>query len=149
MARMEKPARRSNCPLNVALELIGDHWSLLILRDMIVGGKRRYGEFLNSMEGISTNILASRLRQLDSHGIVEKFADPENRKCVIYLPTDKGVDLLPVMLEAMRWGMKHEPGCSVPAQLEHCLQHGCHDMVIATRTAVMAEREELLRRSQA
>jgi DNA-binding HxlR family transcriptional regulator len=99
---------RSQCPISLALEAIGDSWSLLILRDMALRGKKRYGEFLESFEGISTNILADRLAKLEKLGIISKADDPESGKQFIYTPTAKGLDLIPVISALARWGMKHD-----------------------------------------
>ena len=102
---MEITKQRSVCPLSMVLDLFGDKWSLLILRDAILFDKRRYGEFLASPEAISTNILAARLRQLEAIGIMEKYADPADGKASLYIPTTRGLRLLPLLVEAMRWGI--------------------------------------------
>ena len=111
---MNTPNRRSDCPINVALEMFGDRWSLLILRDMLLLGKYRYGEFLSTGEGISTNILASRLKQLESHGLIEKLVGLDDRKASQYLPTDLGMSLLPVLLAVIAWGLEHQDDTGVP-----------------------------------
>lgn len=100
---------RSDCPVSLALEAIGDRWSLLILRDIILGGKRRYQEFLNSKEGISTNILAERLVRLEKQGLISKTTDPADKRQFSYLPTQKALDLLPVIFEMARWSFKYSP----------------------------------------
>ena len=100
---------RSHCPVSIALDAIGDRWSLLILRDIILRDKRRYHEFLNSEEGISTNILADRLARLEKQGLVSKSPDPGDRRQFLYAPTQKGVDLLPVVVEMARWSLKYSP----------------------------------------
>jgi DNA-binding HxlR family transcriptional regulator len=100
---------RSHCPVSLALDAIGDRWSLLILRDIILRGKRRYQEFLNSEEGISTNILAERLARLEKHGMISKASDPADRRQFRYLPTQKALDLLPVIFEMARWSFKYNP----------------------------------------
>jgi DNA-binding HxlR family transcriptional regulator len=102
-------APRSNCPVSRALEAIGDRWSLLILRDLILRGKRRYQEFLDSEEGISTNILADRLARLERQGLISKSGDPDDKRQFVYTPTEKGLDLLPVVFEMARWSMKYDP----------------------------------------
>lgn len=104
-----KDAGRSRCPISLSLEMIGDRWSLLVLRDLILRGKQRYGEFLESPEGIATNILADRLARLEDCGLISRSRDPENRKQVLYSPTKRGLDFLPVLIELIRWGLKHEP----------------------------------------
>jgi len=99
---------RSNCRINFALETFGDKWTLLIVRDLMFKGKRTFGEFLESKEKISTNILADRLKRLEEHGIVEKTVAPDNRSKLLYRLTSKGKDLLPVMLEITAWSVKHD-----------------------------------------
>ena len=109
-----KRRNRSHCPISFALEIFGDAWTLLILRDLIFKGKSRYQEFLGSDEGISTNILAERLNRLESAGIITKKDDPSNRKQILYSPTKKGLDLIPVMLEIVRWSGRHDPKTAAP-----------------------------------
>lgn len=105
---------RSNCPINFVLETFGDKWSLLIVRDLMFKDKRSYREFLDSDEGIATNILADRLKRLEQHGIVDKQTDPDNRSRVIYSLTDRGKDLMPVMLEITAWSAKHDRYTNTP-----------------------------------
>jgi DNA-binding HxlR family transcriptional regulator len=105
---------RSHCPIAFGLELFGDKWSLLILRDIIFKGKRNYTQFLDAEEKISTNILATRLIQLEETGLIEKFTDETNRKKIVYVPTKKGLDLLPVMLEIIRWSAKYDSDTAAP-----------------------------------
>lgn len=101
--------RRSPCPIAFSLDLFGDRWTLLILRDMVFGHRHYYREFLEAGEGISTNILADRLSRLVAEGMVEKARDPEDRKQFRYTLTDKGLDLLPVLLEMIAWGSRNDP----------------------------------------
>lgn len=103
-----EPCRRSGCPINISLEMIGDRWSLLIIRDMMMRGFRTYQQFLDSGEGIATNILADRLRKLESHGIVSSSRDPEDRRKLIYKLTGKGVGLGPVLMELALWCARYE-----------------------------------------
>ena len=105
---------RSNCPINFVLETFGDKWTLLIVRDMMFKGKRTYGEFLESKEKISTNILADRLKRLEEHEIVEKAVAPDNRSKLLYSLTPKGKDLLPVMLEITAWSARHDAATNTP-----------------------------------
>ena len=104
-----KRGPRSHCPVSLALEAIGDKWSLLILRDLITRGKRRYRELLSSEEGIATNILADRLERLENLGLISKSEDPDDRRQTLYSPTQKGLDVLPVILEMARWSDKYNP----------------------------------------
>jgi DNA-binding HxlR family transcriptional regulator len=106
----KKPAtqRRSGCPLNASVEMLGDRWSLLILRDMMLRGFRSYKQFLNSYEGIATNILADRLKKLIAHGIITPQEDPCDGRKLIYVLTPKGIDLAPVLTEMVLWAARHE-----------------------------------------
>jgi DNA-binding HxlR family transcriptional regulator len=102
--------KRSTCPLANTLDLIGDKWSLLIVRDMIIFNKHRYGDFLTADEGIPTNILADRLKRLEEHGVIEKSPYQYNPVRYEYYLTGKGQELEPMMWEMIRWGLKHIPG---------------------------------------
>ncbi len=99
---------RSGCPVSISLEIFGDRWSLLIIRDLMVRGFRTFQEFRGSGEGIATNILADRLRKLQRAGII--VAEPEARdgRKLNYRLTEKGIDLAPVLLELLIWGARHE-----------------------------------------
>jgi len=100
--------RRSECPLNASVEMLGDRWSLLIIRDMMLRGFRTYKEFLECYEGIATNILADRLQKLVAYGIITSKADPADGRKVIYSLTAKGIDLAPVLTEMVLWAAAHE-----------------------------------------
>jgi DNA-binding HxlR family transcriptional regulator len=101
-------SRRSACPLNASVEILGDRWSLLIVRDMMLRNFRSYKEFLESHERIATNILADRLRNLETHGIITTERDPSDGRKVIYTLTAKGIDLAPVLTEMVLWSANHE-----------------------------------------
>ncbi|MGC2580904.1 MAG: helix-turn-helix domain-containing protein [Acidobacteriaceae bacterium] len=116
MARKAVPHHRSGCPVSISLEVFGDRWSLLIVRDLMVRGFQRFQDFVESGEGIATNILADRLRRLQCTGVVEAEQDPEDGRRVNYRLTQKGIDLAPVMLELLIWGAQHEQ-TGAPAQL--------------------------------
>lgn len=100
--------RRSGCPLNASVEMLGDRWSLLIIRDMMVFGYRGFKEFLNSHERIATNILADRLKRLEKYGIISAAPDPSDGRKLIYSLTAKGLDLAPVLTEMVLWAAAHE-----------------------------------------
>jgi DNA-binding HxlR family transcriptional regulator len=102
------PKWRSGCPLNASVEVLGDRWSLLIIRDMMLRGFRTYKEFLGSYERIATNILADRLRKLETHGIIASERDPSDGRKLIYSLTPKGLDLAPVLTEMVLWAAAHE-----------------------------------------
>jgi DNA-binding HxlR family transcriptional regulator len=99
---------RSGCPVSIGLETIGDRWSLLIIRDMMVRGYRTFMEFQRSGEGIATNVLADRLQRLQRAGIVTAERDEKDARRVNYLLTAKGIDLAPMLLELLIWGARHE-----------------------------------------
>ena len=99
---------RSGCPLNVSVEILGDRWSLLIIRDMMLRGFRSYTQFLESYERIATNILAHRLKKLEAYGIVATRPDPLDGRKLIYTLTEKGMDLAPVLTEMVLWTAAHE-----------------------------------------
>jgi len=100
--------RRSGCPLNASVDIVGDRWSLLIIRDMMLRGARTYKEFLNSYEKIASNILAERLRRLLEHGIITAEEEPSDGRKLIYRLTPKGIDLAPVLTEMVLWAGRHE-----------------------------------------
>jgi len=104
----QKPKRRSDCPLNASVEMLGDRWSLLIIRDMMLRGFRTYKEFMECYEGIATNILADRLRKLVAYGIITAEPDPSDGRKLIYSLTAKGIDLAPVLTEMVLWAAAHE-----------------------------------------
>ncbi|MBK5210548.1 MAG: helix-turn-helix transcriptional regulator [Flavobacteriaceae bacterium] len=100
---------KSNCPVNKSLEVFGDKWSLLIIRDLMFNEKRTYREFLYSDEKIATNILATRLEMLCKEGIIIKKKDPNHKQKIIYSLTEKGIDILPIIIEIGCWGVKYKP----------------------------------------
>lgn len=106
---MKRNDTKSHCPINFSLESFGDTWSLLIVRDIIYYGKNTYGEFLSSEEKISSNILANRLLQLQEKGILIKKTHPILKRKEVYELTEKGLDLIPVILTLAGWGAKHDP----------------------------------------
>lgn len=110
--------RRSTCPINASLEVFGDRWSLLIVRDMLFAGANTYKQFLASNEKIATNILASRLTTLQQAGIITSEPNPQDGRGLRYRLTDKGMDLVPVLMELSAWGTKYEDGQSPNGILE-------------------------------
>ena len=103
-----KSKHRSGCPVSVSLEILGDRWSLLIIRDLMVRGFRTFKDFQGSGEGIATNILADRLQKLEVSGIITSGAEPTDARRINYRLTEKGIDLAPVLLELLIWGSRHE-----------------------------------------
>jgi len=100
---------RSFCAINLALEVFGDKWSLIIVRDMMFGGKRHFRELLQSDEKIASNILTDRLAMLEREGIITKESDPEHKQKIIYSLTQKGIDLLPIIIQMVAWTFKYMP----------------------------------------
>ena len=98
---------RSDCPISTTLDILGDKWSLLIVRDMAFKGKNTYGEFLNAGEGIATNVLADKLAQLETGGIISKESHPASRAKILYKLTSKGIDLIPALVEVILWSEKY------------------------------------------
>ena len=105
--------RNTGCPIAFALDTFGDRWSLMIIRDIALRGSRTYGEFRDTPEKIATNVLADRLRELEADGIIRKSRDPENQRKNIYSLTEKGCDLIPVVLEMVRWSAKYDRNTKV------------------------------------
>ena len=104
---MNKTRKRSDCPVSSSLDIWGDKWSLLIIRDLMFSKECTYGDFLKAPEGIATNILASRLQALEENEIIEKLDHPESKAKVLYRLTRKGIDLLPIMIEINLWAEKY------------------------------------------
>jgi DNA-binding HxlR family transcriptional regulator len=98
---------RSDCPLNYGVEIFGDKWTLLIIRDLMFFGKRYYNELLGSAEGIATNLLADRLTMLEKQKIIRKAKDSQHKQKIIYSLTEKGIDLVPIILSIGLWSEKH------------------------------------------
>ena len=98
---------KSNCPINLSLEVIGDRWTLLILRDMMFAGKKHFREFLQSGEGVSSRTLADRLQTLQAEGIVTRHEDPAHKLKAVYRLTQAGIDLLPVLVNLGVWGSRY------------------------------------------
>ena len=108
-AKSQRLKCRSHCPVSFGLESMGDRWSLLIIRDIVFYGKRTYGELLKAEERIATNILASRLEFLEGIGVLTKSPHGEDARKDIYSLTEKGLDLIPILFEVVRWSAKHDP----------------------------------------
>ena len=116
---MNKTKKRSDCPVSSSLDIWGDKWSLLIIRDLMFAKECTYGDFLKSPEGIATNILAARLQTLEENKMIEKLDHPESKAKVLYRLTKKGIDLLPVMIEINLWAEKYFP---IPAERKTMLK---------------------------
>ena len=116
---MIKTKRRSDCPISSSLDVWGDKWSLLIIRDLMIAKECTYGDLLKSPEGIATNILASRLLALEQNKIIEKLEHPDSKAKVLYRLTKKGIDLLPIIIEINLWAEKY---FSIPADRKAMLK---------------------------
>ncbi len=100
--------RRSGCPINLTLEQLGDRWSLIVIRDVMFGNRRTYGELLeHSEEGIASNILADRLERLTASGLLTRRADPDHAQRRIYSLTESAIDLVPLLAHMGAWGRRH------------------------------------------
>jgi DNA-binding HxlR family transcriptional regulator len=108
-------SHRSSCPIACSLDLFGDRWTLLVIRDMMFFKKQRFEEFLESPEGISTNILASRLKSLEEMGLVEKQPYGNHSRRMNYQLTEQGKSLRPVLLAMIAWGIRQIPDTQIPA----------------------------------
>jgi DNA-binding HxlR family transcriptional regulator len=107
---------RSTCPIANVLDIVGDKWTLLVVRDLLLLGKRRYGEFQSSAEAIPTNILAERLKRLEAAGLVKKEFYQDNPPRAEYFLTRKGADLGPILKAMGQWGQRYIPGVVIPKQ---------------------------------
>jgi DNA-binding HxlR family transcriptional regulator len=114
---------------------VGDRWTLLVLRDLIIVGKRHFRELVTSPEGIASNILAVRLKVLEAHGLITRRRDPDSARQLIYEPTAKGLDLLPAMLELARWGATYDPETAAPENLLHRIERDRDALVAEIRSA--------------
>lgn len=110
-----RPARRSGCPISIALEIFGDNWSLLIVRDLMFKGLRTFNEFAAAGEGIATNILTDRLARLEAAGILAGQPDPADARRIHYRLTGKGVDLAPALTEIVLWSARYEDTDAPPS----------------------------------
>jgi DNA-binding HxlR family transcriptional regulator len=116
---MAENKKRSDCPVSQSLDIWGDKWSLLIVRDLMFAGQCTYGDFQKSDEKIASNILASRLQMLEESGIIKKEPHPESKSKVLYKLTAKGIDLLPLMIEINLWADKY---CSITPERKALIQ---------------------------
>ena len=110
--------RRSDCPLNVSLEIFGDRWTLLIVRDLMLKGRTRFGELLEGGEGIASNILTDRLGRLETYGLVQRRRDASDARRLTYRLTKRGIDLAPVLFEMILWAAQHEETAAPPEEVK-------------------------------
>lgn len=138
----KKIPRRSDCPITNALEVLGDRWTLIIVRDLVFKGLREFGQFLGAGEGISTNILAERLERLQCAGIIVRSDHPENGKKYVYRLTEKGVDLIPLLIEFVLWGAKYTADHAAPAQVLREMRAQPEKVIAGLRAALLKELKE-------
>ena len=129
--------RSSGCPVAFALDTFGDRWSLLIMRDLMVARLETYSELLAADERIATNVLADRLAALEAAGLIDKSRDPDNHRRFIYRVTDKGCNLLPIIMEMVRWSGKYDPKTIAPRHILERLEND-RDGLIADLKARLA-----------
>jgi DNA-binding HxlR family transcriptional regulator len=115
--------QRSSCPISIALEALGDTWSLLIIRDLMFKGRKTFKEFLEADEGIASNILTDRLQRLEALAIITKRPDPEDARRLDYRLTEVGIELAPTLLELILWSAKHFKTGAPPEILEQMINH--------------------------
>jgi len=127
--KLKERKYRSHCPINFAQEVFGDKWSLLIIRDVMFKGKKYYNEFLSSDEKISTNILANRLEKLEADGLITKTIDKNNNSKKIYALTQKGIALLPMLIEMIAWSAKYDNETETPAEFIHKLEEDKESLI--------------------
>ncbi|HED19252.1 MAG TPA: transcriptional regulator [Gammaproteobacteria bacterium] len=132
----DEKKRRSLCPVTFALDQVGDKWSLLVVRDLMLLGKKTYGEFLESAEGIATNVLANRLKCLEAGGIIEKARDPENKRRYLYSLTEKGFDLTPILLEMIRWSAHHDSDAGIPKDFLDMIENDRERLIAKVRAGM-------------
>ncbi len=131
---------RGHCPISFALDVIGDKWSLIVIRDMAFFEKRYYRQFLDAGEGIATNILSERLRRLEREGIISKQVDPENRSKIIYSLTDKGIDLVPMLVDLIHWGAKHDCQTAAPAEFLERIENDRDNLITEFQTRLRSSK---------
>ena len=136
----KKESKMFGCPIRYGLGMFGDKWSLLIIRDMMFFGKRYYGDFLKSDEGIATNILADRLAGLEQKGIINKTRDETNQTKNIYSLTQKGIDLLPTMLAIIDWSERYDQVTTAPLELVNKLRSNPKKLEKEIRLALKENR---------
>jgi DNA-binding HxlR family transcriptional regulator len=116
---------RSSCPINLTLEILGDRWSLIVIRDMVFGNRRHFRELLGaSVERIASNILADRLKKLVERGILSRRDDPTHKQKAVYSLTGAGIELLPVLVAMGGWGRKHLPTTPELAIRQQLMEEG-------------------------
>lgn len=138
---MRRRQRRSDCPVHFALEVFGDAWSLLIIRDLMFKGRTSYTDFLRAEEGIATNVLADRLVRLEEDGVIEKGSADDGSLNSGYRLTPKGIDLLPIMLEVIGWSAKYDANSAADPSFVRRLTRDKARLERELRSELVARRE--------
>jgi len=126
--------RSTGCPISYSLDVFGDRWSLLVVRDLMLRNRKTYGELLDGGEGFATNVLANRLKELLAQGIIKKARDPENRRSNIYSLTEKGFDLAPIILDLVLWSAKYDKKSIVPQEMVDRIENDRAGMIESIRS---------------
>ncbi len=142
---MENGKNRSACPLSCSLDIFGDKWSLLIIRDMMFYNKSTYGDFLKSAEGIATNILATRLQNLEENKLIVRQEHPDSKAKVLYRLTQNSIDLLPVIVELHLWADKY---LDIPADLKAMIKEAKKDKVAFIRSTAKQLKKRISTKAQ-
>jgi len=143
---MANQERRSGCPIATSLDIFGDRWSLLVVRDLMFTERRTYGEFLAAGEGMATNVLAQRLERLEFAGLIERRADPDDRRRSRYRLTAKGVDLAPMLVEMVLWAAAHER-TEAPPSVVAAMKRDRRRFIAGLRARWEAEENDGVRRA--
>jgi len=136
----KKRFRRSFCPISYVLDIFGDKWTLLVIRDLAFARKRYFRDFLASSEKIASNILADRLKTLAASGIVSRRPDPANARKIIYELTEKGEDLIPALLELGRWGAKHDAETAAPKHHIRRIEKDREGLIVEIKSSLKEAR---------
>jgi DNA-binding HxlR family transcriptional regulator len=135
---MKREENKSRCPINFTVEIFGDTWSLLIVRDIAALGKKTFGEFLESKERIGPSVLADRLAHLERKGIISKKPSETDKRKFIYSLTDKGLDVLPILYEIAAFGSMHSPEPDAPDVWFKALQYDKQTVIRLWREAIQS-----------
>ncbi len=142
MVSKNEHALRSTCPLACALDVIGDHWTLLVVRDLLLLGKHEYREFLDSPEGISSNILSDRLEKLEGHGLLTSIPHPDTKRRKLYYLTESGKGLIHVLVAVAGWSLQHHPDSATQQMLIAVGKHASHKAFIRQTLADLRKWEQ-------
>lgn len=132
--------RRSSCPISYGLDIFGDKWTLLVIRDLVLSRKRYFQDFLASSEKIASNILADRLKTLEASRIVSRRPDPANARKVIYELTEKGRDLVPALVELVHWGAKYDAETGAPKHFIRRIERDREGLIAEIKSSLKGER---------